>query len=142
MKTTTVLLIGNAVLGFAQTHTIALTSANLPAKTVLRAFKRACEDINVVPADVKSEYTLEVLETREHTSMLGHGIAVNLVGNGTATNINADSVAEAVAGMCQVYGWNIGGSVPVEVVDIANLTQSQDLRNAPSAYGPVGSILN
>jgi len=116
------------VLAQSTPKTIALTGkSDIPAKDILKALKKKCPNVSITNDVTKSDYALEAIKSGKD---LSKSFDLNLFDRDGTTVIASSNanLGDSVKDVCSA----IKTSVPVEVVDSQNLTQSVDARGDTS----------
>jgi len=121
---------------------IALTDkSNISVTHILKSLRKECPNVSIGSDATKSDYTLEAIETSTREGIrivVQRAFDLTLFDRDgiTVSSASTDSLASSVNVLCHA----IKISVPIEVVDTQNLTQSSDTRDEWN--GLVGTIVN
>lgn len=105
-------------------------NSSVPLEKILKAKPKGCPDVSNPNGPTKSYFTLEAVETTTRSGLrieADHEFDLTLFdpdGN-TFSSVSDESLGHAMKVLCHA----IKTSVPVEVVDMQNLTQSVDARD-------------
>ncbi len=116
--------------------------SSVPLKKILNAKPKECNNVSITDGSARSEFTLEAIETATRSGLrisVDHEFDLTLFdpdGN-TINAVSDESLAHAMKILCRA----IKTSVPVEVVDSKNLTQSVDVRGDTND-GAAAAIVN
>lgn len=129
------------------TKTIALTgesgigNSGVPLKKILNAKPKECHNVVITEDPARSEFTLEAIETATRSGLrlsVDHEFDLTLFDpdRNTFSSVSDESLGHAMKILCHA----IKTSVPVEVVDTQNLTQSTDVRG--EGPGVAAAVVN